>query len=177
MRFDPTDDTIFTASQILAKYTESELAKVFSEYGEERYAKGIAHHIKETRKKRPIDTVGDLVERIREITPQKAQHARIHFATRIFQALRIETNNELENIREGLAQALHALTDYGAQEAKIVAISFHSLEDRIVKHTFREWGEAGKAKVLTKRPVIPSDKETQANPRSRSAKLRAVEII
>ena len=177
MRFDTTDESIYTASQILAKYTELELAKVFSEYGEERYAKRIAHYIKETRKERPISTVGDLVERIREITPIKAQHARIHFATRIFQALRIETNNELENIQKGLNQALDVLVDYGAPKARIVAISFHSLEDRIVKHTFRAWGKVGKVNVLTKKPIRPGNQEIQTNPRARSAKLRAVEII
>ena len=176
MRFDVSDRSRKTAAEVLATYSENKLAELFREYGEERYAKGIAFHIAKTRKERPLHTVSDLVERIREITPIRAQHARIHFATRIFQALRIEVNSELENITEGLLQARDVLIAGGGEKPRIVAISFHSLEDRIVKHMFRLWQKDGIADILTKKPIVATEAELQKNPRARSAKLRAVEF-
>jgi len=176
MRFDVSDRSRKTAAEILATYPENRLAELFREFGEERYAKGIAFHIVKTRKGRPLRTVSDLVERIREVTPIRAQHARIHFATRIFQALRIEVNSELENITEGLLLARDVLSSRGSETPRIVAISFHSLEDRIVKHMFRSWQKEGIADILTKKPITASEDELQKNPRARSAKLRAVEL-
>ena len=105
---------------------------------------------------------------IRRAVPKKYQYKRIHFATRIFQALRIEINNELDNLKQVLPQALEILEKQG----RIAVISFHSLEDRIVKNFFRDSAKKGLLKILTKKPIRPSQNEIKLNPRSRSAKLR-----
>ncbi len=175
MRFDTHDDLLFTAAQLLAQTSQKELERIFHEYGEERYARSIAQHIIESRKKEPIYTTGQLVARIQEAIPYRSAHPRIpgrhiHFATRTFQALRIAVNHELENLQEGLqgAEAI-AKKDGG----RVAVISFHSLEDRIVKYTFRAWKEAGCGEILTKKPLQATTEETNQNPRARSAKLRA----
>ena len=154
-----------TAEEILNKWRGEELEKILREYGQERFAQGIAKKIIETRRIRPIKTTFQLVEIIKRATPSWYHHQRIHFATKTFQALRITVNNELENIKKGLEEALDVLGDGG----RLVVISFHSLEDRIVKNFFQE----RKIEILTKKPIRPSLEEIKTNKRSRSAKLRA----
>jgi len=154
-----------TAEEILNKWRGEELEKILREYGQERFAQGIAKKIIETRRIRPIKTTFQLVEIIKRATPSWYHHQRIHFATKTFQALRITVNNELENIKKGLEEALDVLGKGG----RLVVISFHSLEDRIVKNFFQE----RKIEILTKKPIRPSLEEIKTNKRSRSAKLRA----
>ena len=168
MRLDRQDETLLPAWQMLARATEDDITRILEEYGEERYARRIAQHIYKTRKTRAIRTTQDLVERIREILPSAAQHSRLHFATRTFQALRIAVNKELENLEQGLAGARDCTTHNG----KIAVISFHSLEDRIVKQTFRSWQDNELGKIETKKPIRSTREEIIRNPRSRSAKLR-----
>lgn len=168
MRLDRQDETLTPAWQILAQSSESDLMRIFQEYGEERYARRIAHYIYKTRKTRPIRMTQDLVGRIREAIPSFATRARIHFATRTFQALRIAANKEMENLEQGLQGAL----DCTAQGGKIAAISFHSLEDRIVKQAFRSWQHNEQGNVETKKPIQPGREEIIHNNRARSAKLR-----
>ena len=163
-----------TAEEILNKWRGEELEKILREYGQERFAQGIAKKIIETRRIRPIKTTFQLVEIIKRATPSWYHHQRIHFATKTFQALRITVNNELENIKKGLEEALDVLGDGG----RLVVISFHSLEDRIVKNFFSTFakgyeGQERKIEILTKKPIRPSLEEIKTNKRSRSAKLRA----
>ncbi|MBI2463006.1 MAG: 16S rRNA (cytosine(1402)-N(4))-methyltransferase RsmH [Candidatus Spechtbacteria bacterium] len=179
MRLDRNDSSLMTAADILARYSAEDLEKVFREYGEERYARKIARHIVDTRKMRPILTTKDLVDRIAETMPERKEKVvrpkigKIHFATRVFQALRIEVNHELQNLEQGLDGALNVCSN----GARIAAISFHSLEDRIVKNKFRDWAKEGRCGIITKKPLVPSLQERIVNPRSRSAKLRVCEVI
>ncbi len=162
-----------TAAQIVNHWPEFRLREIIKEFGEEKWAVRIAKKIIEYRNKKPIETTTQLAEIIANAIPKKYWPKRIHPATRTFQALRIVVNNELENLKQFLNQALNLIISGG----RLVIISFHSLEDRIVKTTFRIWAKEKKAKILTKKPVRPSEKEIAINPRSRSAKLRAIEII
>jgi 16S rRNA (cytosine1402-N4)-methyltransferase len=157
-----------TAEEIVNNWSEQELINIFQEYGEEKYAGRIAQLICQVRQTRPIKTTGQLVEIIRQAVPVKYQHRRIHFATRVFQALRIAVNDELNNLRKALPQALEILVENG----RLIVISFHSLEDRIVKNFFRQAAKKGHLKILTKKPIRPTVEEIKLNPRSRSAKLR-----
>jgi len=159
-----------TAGEIVNQWSEQELDKIFKEYGQERYARLIAEAIVRQRKIQPIKTTKQLVEIISQVVPKKYQHGRTHFATRIFQALRIAVNDELNNLEKALPQALKILEKNG----RLVVVSFHSLEDRIVKNFFRESAKKGEMEILTKKPIVPSHEEIKLNPRSRSAKLRAV---
>ena len=176
-----------TAGEIINKWPESELARIFREYGEERYAKQIAREIVAVRHEKPIHTTFDLLLIIEQVYRNKPK-PKIHFATKVFQALRIMVNDELGNIRTVLPLAIEALNAGG----RLAVISFHSLEDRIVKDLFREeargcicppklpicnCGHKPRIKILTKKPIIASDEEVRANPRSRSAKMRVVEKI
>jgi 16S rRNA (cytosine1402-N4)-methyltransferase len=172
---------------ILDKYCQKELERIIRDYGEERFAGRIARVIVEARREGSINTVGRLVSIIRQAVPGVyARDRRIHFATRTFQALRIETNGELDSLRTALAQALDLLAPGG----KLAVISYHSLEDRIVKDFFREHSRTcvcspdkmicdcehvPELKVLTKRVALPSPEEVSRNPRARSAKLRVAE--
>jgi len=156
-----------TAEKIVNEYPQDEIERILREYGEERFARSIANRIAEERKIRPIKTTFQLVEIIRKAIPFKYSYGKIHFATRIFQALRIAVNNELDNLKKVLPQAVEILEPGG----RIVIISFHSLEDRIIKIFFRE--NKNQLEILTKKPVTPSQEEIKINPRSRSAKLRA----
>ncbi len=165
MRMDPEGE--LTAETIVNRYSEVELARIFHEYGEERRSRPVAKAIVIARKKRRIRTTGELVE----IIKPHATKGRLHPATLVFQALRIVVNDELGQLEKGLKAAI-AHTCIGG---RIAAISFHSLEDRIVKNIFRDARE--EVKILTKKPIGPSADEMRANPRSRSAKLRAVERI
>ncbi len=159
-----------TAQENLNRWPEKEIERILGEYGEERFARRIAREIIEARKKNPIKRTGQLVEIIRRATPFWYQQKRIHFATKTFQALRIAVNDELANLKKALPQALEALD----KEGKMVIISFHSLEDRIVKNLFKENAKKGLLQILTKKPIVPAAEELQKNPRARSAKLRAI---
>lgn len=161
MRFDP-ESTGASAATLLNQASREELEGIFREYGEEPRARSIAEAIVQQRQRRPFVTVGDLLE----IVPRR--HSRLHPATRIFQALRIAVNHELENLR----QALPKLTEILAPGGCIAVISFHSLEDRIVKIFFRS---ESSLTILTKHVVKPTREEQLANPRSRSARLRVAQ--
>jgi len=149
------------------RYPEAELARIFFEYGEERRSRQVAKAIVLARKKRKIRTTAELVEVVKPV----ATKGRLHPATLVFQALRIVVNDELGELERGLLAGIDCLCTGG----RIAAISFHSLEDRIVKNRFRD--EKERLKILTKKPVGPSAEEIRANPRSRSAKLRAAEKL
>ncbi len=171
MRMD-TEQTL-TAYKVVNQYSERELARIIKEYGEEKFAKRIARAIVQRRKKKPIETTGELVEVILSAVPEPYKHGRIHPATRTFQAIRIEVNKELESLKE----ALYKTPDFLNPEARLVVISFHSLEDRIVKHFMKEKEREGIFRILTKKPITPSEEEIKENPASRSAKLRAAERV
>jgi 16S rRNA (cytosine1402-N4)-methyltransferase len=160
-----TTNNVLTSEEIINEWPEEELVRIFREYGEEKYAKKIARRIIEERKKQKVTTTKQLVDIIVKIVPRK----KIHPATKVFQALRIAVNDELNNLKKALPQALEILRLNG----RLVVISFHSLEDRIVKNFFREQAKKGSLKILTKKPISPSLEEIKLNPRSRSAKLRA----
>ncbi|WP_461829944.1 16S rRNA (cytosine(1402)-N(4))-methyltransferase RsmH [Aquifex sp.] len=171
MRMDK--EQTLTAYKVVNQYSERELARIIKEYGEEKFAKRIARAIVQRRKKKPIETTGELVEVILSAVPEPYKHGRIHPATRTFQAIRIEVNKELESLRE----ALYKTPDYLNTKGRLVVISFHSLEDRIVKHFMKEKEKEGIFKILTKKPITPSEEEVKENPASRSAKLRAAERV
>jgi 16S rRNA (cytosine1402-N4)-methyltransferase len=170
MRYDSEED--MTADEILNKMSYEKIKSILKDYGEERFAGRIASGIVEERKINLIETTVGLVNIIRKSTPGWYHHQRIHFATRTFQALRIAVNEELEEIKKGLESSMDILEKGG----RIVAISFHSLEDRIVKNFFRDNFKKGNLKILTKKPVIANFEEIKVNHRSRSAKLRAAII-
>ncbi len=165
MRMDPESE--LTAERIVNRYPEKELARIFFEYGEERRSRQVAKAIVEARRKRPIRTTQELVEIIKPV----ATRGKLHPATLTFQALRIEVNDELGQLEKGLKAAMGKMAPRG----RMAVISFHSLEDRIVKNVFRD--ARGKVEILTKKPLSPSPEEVRKNPRSRSSKLRAVEVI
>lgn len=159
-----------TAYEIVNTYKEKDLADIIYQYGEERYSRKIAKNIIERRKIKPIETTFELVKIIESAVPHSYRRQKIHFATRTFQAIRIECNRELDNFRDALPQALAILRPGG----KLVVITFHSLEDRIAKIFFAEKKKSQELKILTKKPVIAEMQEIKKNPRSRSAKLRAI---
>ncbi|MDP2676579.1 MAG: 16S rRNA (cytosine(1402)-N(4))-methyltransferase RsmH [bacterium] len=161
----------FTAENAINTWNENKLAEILKTYGEERFARRIARKIVDARVQRPIYTTFDLVDIIDRAIPKKFQSKRIHPATKTFQALRIAVNDELQSLEDGLAGAKNILARHG----RIAVISFHSLEDRIVKHAFRRWAQEGEFTILTKKPIIPTEQEIAKNPRARSAKLRAIE--
>ncbi len=158
-----------TASAIVNKSPAAEIAKVLRDYGQERFAKRIARRIVEERKRTGITTTLQLVEIIRRAVPPWYRYRKRHFATKTFQALRITVNEELESLEKALPQAQDILEKGG----KMVIISFHSLEDKIVKNYFKKQSQEGNIKLLIKKPMVPSREEIINNPRSRSAKLRA----
>lgn len=169
-----------TAKEIINEWDEANLADIIYGYGEERYARRIARKIVEARETRrqeggggSINTTHDLVELIKKATPFTYHRGRIHPATRTFQALRIAVNDEFNALKDGLRKGFDRLAPGG----RMAIISFHSLEDRLVKHFYKEQADAGKANLITKRPIVPTDKEVKENPRSRSAKLRIIEKI
>ncbi len=168
MRFGVGGDDL-TAAEIVNSWPKDDLEWIFREYGEEKKSWKIAEAIVKERKRKRILTSKELVNLILTIIPRKPWD-KIHPATKIFQALRIAVNDELKNLEKVLPQAVDALKSGG----KIAVISFHSLEDRIVKHYFKE---NGNLKILTKKPVAPSGEEVAQNPKSRSAKLRVAEKI
>jgi len=170
MNFGRTD---FTADQIVNEWSEESLVDILWGYGEEKFSRQIAKKIVELRKEHEIKTTQDLVEIIEKAVPAWYKHKKIHFATKTFQSLRITVNDELEALKEGLKKSFDRLKSGG----KIAVISFHSLEDRIVKIYFRELKNQEVAEILTKKPIVPEREETQGNPRSRSAKLRIIKKI
>lgn len=158
--------------QILKELTEEEIFQIIRELGEERYAKKIARAIYERERRNPIETTGELAETIKGAVPKNYERGRIHPATRTFQAFRIYANHELENLEKFLQNLTAVLKPNG----RAAIISFHSLEDRLVKGYFNDYAKAGKAEILTKKPVVAAKAEIAANPRARAAKLRALQI-
>jgi 16S rRNA (cytosine1402-N4)-methyltransferase len=167
MRFSPKNT--LTAAEIVNFWRIEDLERILKEYGEEKYAKHIVSAIKEARRKKRIVGTQELVEILKKSLPKNYDNYRLHPAARTFQALRIAVNDELENLKMGLILALKILSPQG----RIIVISFHSLEDRIVKNFFRDNAKQNTLKILTKKPIISSQEEIKNNIRSRSAKLRA----
>lgn len=157
-----------TGREILNRWDEEHIANIIYGYGEERYARGIARKIIETRKKHPILSTVDLVRIVEAVLPGRYKYRKIHPATKVFQALRIAVNDELGTIEEGLSKALQSLKQGG----QIAVISFHSIEDRVVKIFFNQKQKEKIGIVITKKPIIPNRNEIKNNPRARSAKLR-----
>jgi 16S rRNA (cytosine1402-N4)-methyltransferase len=172
MRMDPTAGE--PAADLVARSSEGDLADAIYQYGEERFSRRIARAIVSARREAPIATTGRLAAIVRRAVPTRG-YQRIDPATRTFQALRIWVNRELEGLDRYIEQAVGRLR----AGARLVVLTFHSLEDRIVKHTFRALERSGSAsvRVLTKKPVVPSEDEIRRNPRARSAKLRAAERV
>jgi len=170
MRMDPTRQKI-TAADIVNNYSEKDLSKILFELGEERFAKKITAKIVLSRKREPIKTTDKLVEIIKQAMPPEYRYSREHhFATSTFRALRMAVNNELENLKRVLPQAVQILSPGG----RIAVISFHSLEDRIVKNFFHDSLDL---EILTKKPIVASQKEIAINPKARSAKLRVAKKL
>lgn len=159
-----------TAKGIVNKYKEDSLRGLLQEYGEEPFARRIAAAIIHYRQKKRIETTLELAEIVKKAVPRKAWPKRIQPETRTFQAIRIAVNNELENLKQGLAQAVDLLDTGG----KLLVISYHSLEDRIVKRYFKSCSQ-NSFKIITKKPIAPEKEEIFNNPQSRSAKLRVLE--
>jgi 16S rRNA (cytosine1402-N4)-methyltransferase len=179
MRLDPTASV--KAADLLAVLSERELADLFDEYGEEPLARKIARKIVQIRRNQPIRTTAELARLVTEAYGRRARFSRLHPATRTFMALRIAVNDELGSLRsllDQIAQGAQQLEHGGwlNRAARIAIISFHSLEDRSVKHAFADLVKRDLATALTRKPIVASDDELAANPRSRSAKLRAVRI-
>lgn len=172
MRFNQKEG--ITAAEVLNEYSEKELLRIFKEYGEEKRSRRIAQEIRKSRKSKPFKTTKQLADFIEKLV---GRSGKIHPATRVFQALRIEVNKELDVLRESLKQAVNVVKPGG----RIVVISYHSLEDRIVKYFFRDLSRDGEVKpvlkLITKKPLEPTREEIMQNPRSRSAKLRVAEKI
>ncbi|MEW5745650.1 MAG: 16S rRNA (cytosine(1402)-N(4))-methyltransferase RsmH [Nitrospirota bacterium] len=158
------------AWQVVNRYSERDLERILREYGEEPAARRIARAIVARRKKAPIATGKELADLVLEVYGGRGK---THPATRTFQALRIEVNKELDELKEGLSSALEVLASGG----RLCVISYHSLEDRIVKNLMRDRAREGRVRLLTKKPVSPGPDEMRANPSSRSAKLRGVEKL
>ncbi len=168
----PGEDDV-TAFSILNKWSEETIATILKGFGEERFARSIAQGIVEARRMGPIGTTAQLLEIILASTPAWYKHGRTHPATRTFQALRMATNDELGAIEHGLRGAVEKLKPKG----RLAVISFHSIEDRKVKHLIKEFVGEGLVTHVTKKPIIPNEIELEENPRARSAKLRVAEKI
>lgn len=186
MRMDETKD--FSAWHVVNKYSEEDLARVIWDYGEERWAKRIAKFIVEERKEKPIDTTLELVSIIKKAIPKNARKDGHHPAKKTFQGIRIEVNRELEVLKEAIPKMVERLNPGG----RLAIITFHSLEDRIVKESFKELykdcicppqlpqctcNKVREIEIITRKPIIPSKEEINSNPRSRSAKLRIGEKL
>jgi len=184
MRMDRRQE--LTAKDIVNTYSEQELYRIIRDYGEDRFAKNIAKHIVIERKKSPVETTGELIEIIKKAIPMKFQKMPGHPAKRTFQAIRIELNRELEVLKESLDDMIEMLNPGG----RLCIITFHSLEDRIVKNAFKKnenpctcprefpvcvCGKVSKGRIVTRKPILPSEDELMGNSRSKSAKLRIFE--
>jgi len=164
-----------TAADLVNRLPEGELADLIYHYGEERYSRRIARAIVQARGLRPLQRTQELVDVIKGAVPAAYRHGRLHCATRTFQALRIAVNREIETLEPALRGAVDVLRPGG----RLAVISFHSLEDRIVKQTFRSLaqGDDPRLVLLTKKPQVPTEEECRSNPRARSAKLRVAERL
>lgn len=175
-----------TAKDIVNGYSEMELYRIIRDYGEDKFAKNIAKHIVSARKEKNIETTGELIHVIKAAIPMKVRAVGGHPAKKTFQAIRIELNRELEVLRDSLDEMIELLDDGG----RICVITFHSLEDRIVKNIFRKnenpctcpnefpicvCGKKSKGKVITRKPIVPTEEETLVNKRAKSSKLRVFE--
>ncbi|MBR2675043.1 MAG: 16S rRNA (cytosine(1402)-N(4))-methyltransferase RsmH [Mogibacterium sp.] len=184
MRMDDGDS--LTAYDVVNGYERADLARIIREYGEENWAARIAEFIEKARKEKPIETTAELTEIIKAAIPAKARRTGPHPAKRTFQAIRIEVNDELGHLKEGVSK----LPDILSSGGRLAIITFHSLEDRIVKTEFERrlnpctcpveipiciCGKVADVKRITKKPIIPSSEERESNPRARSAKLRVIE--
>jgi 16S rRNA (cytosine1402-N4)-methyltransferase len=169
MRMD--NNSFLSAYDLVNNLSEIELSDIFRKFGEERYARRIAHLLVEARRREPLSTTNQLVQIILRAVPSRTLRYKIHPATRTFQALRIAVNRELEVLKTGIEKAV-SLLDKGG---RIGVISFHSLEDRIVKHTLKNFSTQGILKIITKKPLTPTELEVEENASSRSAKLRIAE--
>lgn len=165
--------TGLTAADILNSFDEDALELILRGFGEEKYSYRIAKEIVRSRELRPFRTTGDLVQAIESVVPMGYKRGRINPATRTFQALRIAVNEELTALESGLQNGFEILNKNG----RFAVISFHSLEDRLVKNFFREKAKSGEGKLINKKPIVPSEEEIMDNPRARSAKLRILEKI
>lgn len=179
MTFGQKDSYNFTAEDIINSWSVDQIETIIRGYGDEKFAGRIARRIVEARKVKQqltgkgIETARELAELVRSAYPGILRFGRIHPATKTFQALRIAVNDELTALKESLPQAIELLKKGG----RLAVISYHSLEDRIVKHIFRQFETEGAGRIITKRPIVPEDIETKNNPRSRSAKLRIIERV
>ena len=184
MRMDTRQE--LTAADVVNTYSENELFKIIKDYGEDKFAKNIAKHIVLARKEKPLETTKELSEVIKRAIPMKVQAKGGHPAKKTFQAIRIEVNQELTVLKESIDKMIDLLKPNG----RICIITFHSLEDRIVKTKFREnenpctcppnfpvcvCGKKSKGKVITRKPIIPSEDEIEENKRAKSSKLRIIE--
>jgi len=170
MRFNPEEPGP-TAATVLNRTPQIELEKIFREYGEEPRARGLARLVAQARQRQPFQTTGQLVKVVEQAQGPGGRRGRLHPATRVFQALRIAVNRELAELAAFLDHAPAWLEPGG----RLVVISYHSLEDRMVKHRLADWERAGVMQRLTRKPLTPTLAEVQANPRARSAKLRIAE--
>ncbi len=169
MRMD--QDSHISAYDLVNSLSERELSLILKNFGEERWHHRIAKYLVVQREKHPIDSTRELSDTIIKAIPARFRHQKMHAATRSFQALRIAVNRELES----LEKALSACLEYLNPEGRICVIAFHSLEDRIVKEKFRNWAHAGQMKLITKKPLRPTEEEVAENSRSRSARLRVAQ--
>lgn len=170
MTFGDPEDYLFTAEDIINDWEEHVIADILYGYAQERFARRIAKAIVEYRKHTRITSTKALVEVVEGALPKAARHRKIHPATRTFQALRIAVNDELGVLERFIKEAFLALKPGG----RMAIITFHSIEDRVVKHSFREFKDAQLASLTPKKPIIPSEKELKENPRARSAKMRVI---
>ena len=173
MTFGNPHDYAFTAFDIVNEWKEEDIANVIYAYGEERYARRIAKVLVEKRKESPIETSGQLAECVMQAVPAVYRHKKTHPATKTFQALRIAVNDEFDALQQLLNDGFEML----APKGRMAIISFHSLEDRIVKETFKAFARDQKGVLVHKKPLAPSEEEQKNNPRARSAKLRTIEKI
>lgn len=165
------DEEGITAKTIINEWSEETLADILFGYADERYARRIAKKIIERREVKPIEKTFELVEIVKSAVPTGYQKGRIHFATKTFQAIRVAVNDEIEAVKEGLVKGYERLADKG----RMAVISFHSVEDRVVKNFFKEKKVLGSGSIITKKPITASEDELSENPRARSAKLRIFE--
>ena len=186
MRMNREDE--LSAYEVVNNYSEEKLFRIFVDYGEEKFSRSIARKICQKRESKPIETTFELVDIIKSAMPSKALNEKQHPAKRVFQAIRIEVNQELEKLKQAVEDSILSLNDGG----RLCIITFHSLEDKIVKHAYEEMegrctcppnfpvcvcGYKSYGKIINKKPITSSDEELEENPRARSAKLRVFERI
>src|SRR3989344_766858 len=175
------NEKVKTATEVVNTYSEEELERIFEEYGEEQFAESVAKNIVSARKHKLITTTGELVEVIGHSVPTWYKKRKIHFATKIFQALRIAVNEELKNVSDGVSSAIDVLEpacpEHGRRGGRLVVISFHGLEDKIVREIFKKKAKEGVVRFMVKGTVRPSWEEVKVNPRARSAKMKVIEKI